>query len=65
MRAIVASVARLLERFGRTEAEVEAGDLVAMAKGMIDAAGLAGATDQDVLSERVSRAVFGDLGITE
>ncbi len=60
-RSIVARVAGLLKRYGRTD--VEAGDVVAMAKGMIDAAGLAGETDQDALRERVARAVFGYLGL--
>lgn len=61
-RSVEALVAGLLKRHGRTE--VEAGDVVAMAKGMIDAAGLAGETDQDALSNRVARALFGYLGLT-
>ena len=42
-------------------AHPEAHDLVALAKGMIDAAGIAGESDQRVLVGRVCRAALGYL----
>lgn len=58
---MTASVARLLERHGCPNATEAAGDLVAMAKGMIDAAGLAGESDSVAMSARVMRAALGYL----
>ncbi len=44
------------------DAEIAAGDILAMVRGMIDAAGERGETDRDGLERRVERAVFGYLG---
>jgi AcrR family transcriptional regulator len=38
-------------------------DVIALVKGMVDAAGMAGETDRKSLAERTSRAVCGYLGI--
>lgn len=43
--------------------ETSAADILAMAKGMVDAAGERGETDVAHLEARVTRAVFGYLGI--
>lgn len=58
---ITSSVAGVLRRYGYPDADEAAQDLVSMAKGMIDAAGLAGETDAAALSARVRRAVLGYL----
>jgi AcrR family transcriptional regulator len=44
------------------DAEIAAGDILAMVRGMIDAAGERGETDRNGLERRVGRAVFGYLG---
>jgi hypothetical protein len=61
-KGIIARAARLLIRHGIRSAEEAARDIVALAKGMIDAAGAAGETDQEALVCRVSRATRGYLG---
>lgn len=57
----------LLEQLARADLpiqpdlEVAAQDIMAIIKGMVDAAGAQGETDQDALSSRVQRAVLGYL----
>ena len=58
---LVQYTAALLERHGVSKAMEGAHDLVALAKGMIDAAGIAGESDQRVLVDRVCRAALGYL----
>lgn len=58
---VTRSVAAMLRRYGHPHADEAAQDLVAMGKGMIDAAGLAGETDAAALSARVRRAALGYL----
>lgn len=58
---IISSVAAMLRRHAYPRADEAAQDLVSMAKGMIDAAGLAGETDAAALSARVRRAALGYL----
>jgi len=58
---LVQHVATLLERHGVSKVREAAHDLVALAKGMIDAAGIAGESDQRVLVDRVCRAALGYL----
>ncbi|WP_339614563.1 TetR/AcrR family transcriptional regulator [uncultured Parvibaculum sp.] len=59
--AIVADVGHAMRIHGRPDDPVTAQDVVAMTKGMVDAAGLAGETDKCDLIRRVERAVFGYL----
>jgi AcrR family transcriptional regulator len=54
-------IAALLAGHGLSAPMKAAGDLVALAKGMIDAAGLAGETDRVDLAARVTRATLGYL----
>lgn len=58
---LVRYMATLLERHGVSKVMEAAHDLVALAKGMIDAAGIAGESDQRVLVDRVCRAALGYL----
>jgi AcrR family transcriptional regulator len=51
----------LLARRGHPDAEILAGDVLAIIRGMVDAAGQRGETDADRLEQRVIRAVFGYL----
>jgi AcrR family transcriptional regulator len=51
----------LLARRGHPDAAMLAGDVLAIIKGMVDAAGQRGETDADRLEQRVIRAVFGYL----
>lgn len=60
--AIAGIIAEALERFGVEDAATAARDIGAMARGMIDAAGLRGEIDQSELLKRVSKAVLGYLG---
>ena len=55
-------VARLIAVHGVANAHVAARDLVALTKGMVDAAGLAGETDRAAVEARIVRAVAGYLG---
>ena len=59
--AIVADVAQLFRLHGRAEEPNVAQDMVAITKGMVDAAGLAGETDKADLLRRVKKAVYGYL----
>jgi hypothetical protein len=57
-------VAQVLSRADlprQTEIDIAAPDVMAIIKGMIDAAGVRGETDAEKLAERVRRAVFGYL----
>ena len=47
------------------DAKIAAGDILAMVRGMIDAAGDRGEMDRYGLEQRVGRAVFGYLGAVE
>ena len=58
---LVQYVATLLGRHGVSKVMETAHDLVALAKGMIDAAGIAGESDQRILVDRVCRAALGYL----
>ena len=61
--AILEQVAGFLARGGVARPEESARDLTAALRGMIDAAGLAGETDQQVLRARALRLVRGYLGM--
>jgi AcrR family transcriptional regulator len=56
-----AALSGLLTRRGHPDAEILAGDVLAIIKGMVDAAGQRGETDAGQLEQRVIRAVFGYL----
>jgi AcrR family transcriptional regulator len=60
--AILAVVAMVLGEAGYDNISERSQDLVAMSRGMIDAAGTFGETDQTLLESRVCRAIFGYLG---
>jgi len=57
------AVAAVFHRHGLPEAEIAAQDCVAMARGIIDAAGLAGETDASAVKARVKRAIWGYLAL--
>jgi AcrR family transcriptional regulator len=59
---ILDTVAGFLARTGYDDPELRARDLVAALRGMIDAAGLAGETDQQALFLRTRRLATGYLG---
>lgn len=61
-RNIAMLVARLLGAHGVANPHVAARDLVALTKGMVDAAGLAGETDPAPVTDRILRAASGYLG---
>jgi AcrR family transcriptional regulator len=54
-------ISALIDRHGVTEPHQAARDLIALAKGMIDAAGLTGETNRAALVARVARAALGYL----
>lgn len=58
---IVVLIADLLRRQGHRDARQSAIDVVAIVRGMIEAASLRGETDRSALVERVCRAVIGFL----
>ena len=58
---IGSQIARVLTRFGVAHPHLAAADCVAMARGMIDAAGLRKETEKAALADRVCRAVLGFL----
>ncbi|RQS71262.1 TetR/AcrR family transcriptional regulator [Burkholderia sp. Bp8963] len=62
-RELETRVADLLHRHGIPDEMVAARDIVALSKGMINAAGVAGESDKAALKQRVRRAVFGYLGL--
>ncbi len=57
--AIVATVLRRPDLPVQPDKAAAARDVVAIIKGMVDAAGVIGETDQQALTTRVTRAVFG------
>lgn len=59
--AIVASVLRRFDLLAQPDAGAASRDVMAIIKGMVDAAGVYGETDQEGLAKRVKRAVFGYL----
>jgi AcrR family transcriptional regulator len=54
-------ISALIDRHGVAEPDQAARDLIALAKGMIDAAGLAGETNRAALTAMVARAALGYL----
>lgn len=58
---IITAISGLLEQHGVANPEQAARDVVAMTRGMADAAGLRGETDRAALAERISRAIIGYL----
>lgn len=67
-RAITDAILALLARFEPAppvEPETAAGDLFALLRGMVDAAGERGERDRGALEHRVLRAVFGYLGLPQ
>jgi AcrR family transcriptional regulator len=59
---LIQAIAGLFARHGIAEPVTAARDLVALCKGMVDAAGRAGETDREALAARVARAAAGYLG---
>ncbi|MFW6498677.1 TetR/AcrR family transcriptional regulator [Acinetobacter baumannii] len=54
----------LFMRSGISQAQIAAQDVIALSKGMINAAGIAGEGDLNNLQQRVEKAVFGYLKIS-
>ncbi len=54
-------ISDLFMRFGISHAQTAAQDVIALSKGMINAAGIAGESDLNHLQQRVEKAVFGYL----
>jgi len=59
-----AIISDLFLRSGISDAQTAAQDVIALSKGMINAAGIAGESDLKHLQQRVEKAVFGYLGLT-
>lgn len=59
--SVVREIETVLRRYGIADPHTAARDVVALSRGLIDAAGLAGEKDSAALRERVSRAVTGYL----
>lgn len=57
-------ISDLFIRSGISDAQTAAQDVIALSKGMINAAGIAGESDLKHLQQRVEKAVFGYLGLT-
>ncbi|MCH2054738.1 TetR/AcrR family transcriptional regulator [Acinetobacter pittii] len=57
-------ISDLFIRSGISHAQTAAQDVIALSKGMINAAGIAGESDLNNLQQRVEKAVFGYLGLT-
>ncbi|WP_407545624.1 TetR/AcrR family transcriptional regulator [Acinetobacter baumannii] len=57
-------ISDLFMRFGISHAQTVAQDVIALSKGMINAAGIAGESDLNDLQQRVEKAVFGCLKIS-
>ncbi|NUF24722.1 TetR/AcrR family transcriptional regulator [Acinetobacter oleivorans] len=57
-------VSDLFVRSGISHAQTAAQDVIALSKGMINAAGIAGESDLNDLQQRVEKAVFGYLDLT-
>ena len=62
-QALQQAVQDLLLKHGTPNATTAAQDLIALSRGMIDSAGLAGETDAAALEQRVWRAVRGYLSV--
>lgn len=61
LSAIVAEILRRPDMPPQPDIEIASADLIALAKGLIDAAGQRGEVDPEYLENRVRRAVFGYL----
>lgn len=59
-----AIISDLFIRSGILDAQTAAQDVIALSKGMINAAGIAGERDLKHLQQRVEKAVFGYLDLT-
>lgn len=57
-------ISELFIRSGISHAQTAAQDVIALSKGMINAAGMAGESDLNDLQQRVEKAVFGYLNLT-
>ncbi|MFW1648579.1 TetR/AcrR family transcriptional regulator [Acinetobacter nosocomialis] len=57
-------ISDLFTRSGISHAQIAAQDVIALSKGMINAAGIAGESDLNNLQQRVEKAVFGYLKIS-
>ncbi|ENU09872.1 TetR/AcrR family transcriptional regulator [Acinetobacter calcoaceticus] len=57
-------ISDLFIRSGISHAQTAAQDVIALSKGMINAAGIAGESDLNDLQQRVEKAVFGYLDLT-
>lgn len=57
-------ISDLVMRSGISHAQTAAQDVIALSKGMINAAGIAGESDLNDLQQRVEKAVFGYLDLT-
>lgn len=60
-RTLAETIGGFLARQGVSDVAVATQDLIAIVRGMIDAAGLAGETDRALLAHRIGRAVRGYL----
>lgn len=56
-------ISDLFIRSGISHAQLAAQDVIALSKGMINAAGIAGESDLNHLQQRVEKAVFGYLNL--
>ncbi len=56
-------ISDLFIRSGISHAQLAAQDVIALSKGMINAAGIAGESDLNYLQQRVEKAVFGYLDL--
>ncbi|MGQ1267304.1 TetR/AcrR family transcriptional regulator [Acinetobacter baumannii] len=57
-------ISDLFTRSGISHAQIAAQDVIALSKGMINAAGIAGESDLNNLQQRVEKAVFGYLDLS-
>ena len=57
-------ISDLFKRSGISQAQTAAQDVIALSKGMINAAGIAGESDLNDLQQRVEKAVFGYLDLS-
>ncbi|ERH65432.1 hypothetical protein N173_10660 [Acinetobacter baumannii EGD-HP18] len=57
-------ISDLFMRSGISHAQIAAQDVIALSKGMINAAGIAGESDLNHLQQRVEKAVFGYLDLS-
>ncbi|MCO6186404.1 TetR/AcrR family transcriptional regulator [Rhizobium sp. L1K21] len=61
---IVATVEQVLAENAISDAGIKARDVVALTRGIVDAAALAGESDEEAIAERAFRAVAGYIGLT-